>query len=157
MSIRVSSFYGSPDNNGTIYNVEREDGACNDVKILDTGMAYVMEPYSGDINRNAAILAAASYEAFNDLVSGVDTDETEYGEERHWITLRNGRSIEVTHEENGLPQDKQYWSLRLHCSNDEFDANKFWGTMGIISQEFINAIEGTKNTLKAIKNIAKAN
>ena len=31
-------------------------------------------------------------------------DETDFGEPQHWIYLKSGRSLEVTHEEYGLTE-----------------------------------------------------
>ena len=31
-------------------------------------------------------------------------DETPLGEPQHWIYLKSGRSLEITHEEEGLPE-----------------------------------------------------
>lgn len=60
--------------------------------------------------------------------------ETEYGEPQAWIYLKNGTSIEVTHEENGLKPEEQYFSARIHCSDEDFENDVYHSTMGIIDQ-----------------------
>lgn len=61
-----------------------------------------------------------------------ETDYTEWGEPRAWLYLPNGRTIEVTHEEEGLDTKDQYFSVRLHCTDKEFDNMSFDTYMGII-------------------------
>lgn len=58
--------------------------------------------------------------------------ETEYGEPQVWIYLKDNRMIEITHEENGLAIDDQYYSARLHCSDEEFETDMYHSTMGIL-------------------------
>lgn len=66
---------------------------------------------------------------FENLVNS----ETSYGEPQAWIYLEySDRSIEITHEEYGLDESEYYYSLRLHCSDDDFDNDKYHSTMGII-------------------------
>ena len=62
----------------------------------------------------------------------LSNSETEYGEPQLWIYLDNGRSVEITHEEYNLPEDKQFYSVRLHCSEKEFDDDIFYATCGVI-------------------------
>ncbi len=64
--------------------------------------------------------------------------ETAFGEPQTWLYLPNGRSLELTHEENGLQPNEQYFSWRVHCSEDEFDDDKYHSTMGIIDQRVSN-------------------
>lgn len=59
-------------------------------------------------------------------------DYTECGEPRAWVYLPNGRKIEVTHEEEGLDTKDQYFSVRLHCTDKEFDNMSFDTYMGVI-------------------------
>ena len=40
-------------------------------------------------------------------------DETPLGEPQHWIYPKSGRSIEITHEEHGLPENEQYFSIHM--------------------------------------------
>ena len=54
-------------------------------------------------------------------------DETPLGEPQHWIYLKSGRNLEITHEEDGLPENEQYFSIRLHCSEEEWEKGKIWG------------------------------
>lgn len=60
--------------------------------------------------------------------------ETEYGEPQWWIYLKSGRSIEITFESYGLEQTKCYYSVRYHCTDEEFNNDDFHGTLGVIDQ-----------------------
>lgn len=77
-------------------------------------------------------------------------DETPLGEPQHWIYLKSGRSIEVTHEEDGLPENEQYFSIRLHCSNEEFDNGEYSSTVGVITTLTANTAQDTLNCIVAI-------
>ena len=77
-------------------------------------------------------------------------DETPLGEPQHWIYLKSGRSIEVTHEEDGLPENKQYFSIRLHCSEEEFDNGEYSSTIGVITTLTATTAQDTLNCIVAI-------
>ena len=86
-------------------------------------------------------------------------DETPLGEPQHWIYLKSGRSLEVTHEEDGLPENEQYFSIRLHCSNEEFDNEEYSNTVGVITtliattaQDTLNCINTIMRTFKEMEN-----
>ena len=70
-------------------------------------------------------------------------DETALGEPSLTLHLPNDTSIEITHEEDGLSKEEQYFSVRHHCSNEDFDNDTYRATMGIIS-------EGTAETTEEI-------
>ncbi len=57
---------------------------------------------------------------------------TAYGEPQAWIYLDNGRSIEVTHEEDGLDESDQFFTVRLYCTEAEFENQYFNKTIGVI-------------------------
>lgn len=85
-------------------------------------------------------------------------DETPLGEPQHWIYLKSGRSIEVTHEEDGLPENEQYFSIRLHCSEEEFDNGEYSSTVGVITtliattaQDILNCINAIMRTFKEME------
>lgn len=61
--------------------------------------------------------------------------DTALGEPQWWIYLSSGRSIEITFESDGLPDRRRYYSIRLHCSDTEFDDDKFRGTCGVVDQD----------------------
>ena len=77
-------------------------------------------------------------------------DETDFGEPQHWIYLKSGRSLEVTHEEDGLPENKQYFSIRLHCSEEEFDNGEYSSTIGVITTLTTTTAQDTLNCIVAI-------
>ena len=85
-------------------------------------------------------------------------DETPLGEPQHWIYLKSGRSLEVTHEEDGLPENEQYFSIRLHCSEEEFDNGEYSSTIGVITtliattaQDVLNCIVAIMRTFKEME------
>lgn len=57
---------------------------------------------------------------------------TELGEPQAWVELENGRSIEVTLEQHGLEGKGQFYSVRLHCNQREYENNDFSSTNGVI-------------------------
>ena len=61
-------------------------------------------------------------------------DETAFGEPSIWLSLSDDTSIEITHEEESLSEDKQFFSIRRHCSEADFDAGKYKKTVGCIEQ-----------------------
>lgn len=77
-------------------------------------------------------------------------DETPLGEPQHWIYLKSGRSIEVTHEEDGLSENEQYFSIRLHCSEEEFDNGEYSNTVGVITTLVASTAQDTLNCIIAI-------
>lgn len=77
-------------------------------------------------------------------------DETPLGEPQHWIYLKSGRSLEITHEEAGLSEDKQFFSIRLHCSDEEFDNGEYDSTIGVITTLVASTAQDTLNCIIAI-------
>ena len=77
-------------------------------------------------------------------------DETPLGEPQHWVYLKSGRSLEVTHEEDGLPENEQYFSIRLHCSEEEFDNGEYSNTIGVITTLIATTAQDTLNCINAI-------
>ena len=77
-------------------------------------------------------------------------DETALGEPQHWVYLKSGRSLEVTHEEDGLPENEQYFSIRLHCSEEEFDNGEYSSTVGVITTLIATTALDTLNCINAI-------
>ena len=75
-----------------------------------------------------------------------------HGEPQAFISLENGRSIEITLEKEGLSEEDFFYSGRLHCTEEEFDNNAFPSTMGILNQECTeNAdINSVKDLIKAL-------
>ena len=85
-------------------------------------------------------------------------DETDFGEPQHWIYLKSGRSLEITHEEYGLSENEQYFSIRLHCSEEEFDNGEYSNTVGVITtliatkaQDVLNCIVAIMRTFKEME------
>lgn len=63
-------------------------------------------------------------------------DETALGEPIWWIDLKSGRSVEITLESYDIPKHRRYNSIRLHCTNEEFENDTYRGTGGVIDQLF---------------------
>ena len=92
------------------------------------------------------MLTAKDIENFKETFN----DETDFGEPQHWIYLKSGRSLEVTHEEDGLPENEQYFSIRLHCSEEEFDNGEYSNTIGVITTLVASTAQDTLNCIIAI-------
>lgn len=61
-----------------------------------------------------------SIEEIIDIITS-STETTPLGEPQAYLDLSSGRSIEVTNECDDYGDS--FWSLRLHASSDEFDAD----------------------------------
>lgn len=61
-------------------------------------------------------------------------DHTALGEPCAWIYLKDKTSVEITHEESGLDLKDQYFSVRHHCSEEDFENDVYHSTMGVIEQ-----------------------
>lgn len=81
-----------------------------------------------------------------------DIDETFYGEPQAYISLANGRMIEVCCEQNMLEKSEWFYSVRLHCS--EAEEKQYEDTLGIISTQTAKTVSGMN---KLIKKLVKQN
>lgn len=61
-------------------------------------------------------------------------NETSFGEPQAWASLNNGRSIEVVLEQEGLEEKDYYFSVRLHCNEEEYNNHDYHRTDGIIDK-----------------------
>ena len=61
-------------------------------------------------------------------------EETAFGEPQAWLCLKDKTSVEITHEEQGLTSKDQYFSVRHHCSEEDFENGAYDSTMGVIEQ-----------------------
>ena len=61
-----------------------------------------------------------SIEEIIDIITS-STESTPSGEHQAFLDLASGRSIEVINERDDYGD--AFWSLRLHASSDEFDAD----------------------------------
>ena len=58
---------------------------------------------------------------------------TACGEPEAWLCIENGRNVQIVHEEEGLSPDYQFFSVRLHCSDDEYDNGYYHEFCGMIT------------------------
>lgn len=77
-------------------------------------------------------------------------DETALGEPRAWIEFSNGTSLEICHEEDGL--ETPFYSIRLHCSENDFDNGDYKHTCGIMSSETCDNLTDVIHTVTDIVN-----
>lgn len=88
---------------------------------------------------------------------------TPFGEPEAWVCLENGRSVQIVHEEEGLSSDYQFFSVRLHCSDDEYDNGYYNESFGMITYSFSDYtsnpldIEAVRRSLKYIIKVNKSN
>lgn len=73
---------------------------------------------------------------FNDVKKQFENGECDngYGEPQAWIYLDNGRSIEITLEQEGLEEKDYFYSVRLNCNEKEFENNDYHSSNGVIDQ-----------------------
>lgn len=88
------------------------------------------------------------------ITEGNFNDVTALGEKQWWFYVENDRSIEVTHESHGLPEEDWYYSVRLHCNEEEYDSGSFDACEGVIEQINVGHI-GEVN--EAINELVKIN
>jgi len=67
--------------------------------------------------------------------------ETELGEPQIWLYLSDGTSIEVTQEQDGLAEKDYFFSVRHHCSDDDFDNDLYHSTCGEINRAVCNTLD----------------
>lgn len=72
---------------------------------------------------------------------------TAAGEPQIWFNLESGRSVEITLESDGLSEEDWYYSVRLHCSEAEFDRGEYESTMGVIDSLIGSCIESAATAL----------
>ena len=76
-----------------------------------------------------------------DIESQFNDNSNSFGESQAWIYLNNTeRSIEITHEKEGLSPAEEFYSLILHCNEKEFDDGEFYKTNGIIERFLTHTI-----------------
>ncbi len=73
---------------------------------------------------------------------------TAAGDPQVWLSLKSGRSIEITFESDGLPEEDWYYSVRLHCSEAEFDRGEYESSMGIIDSLIGSCIDSAATALE---------
>lgn len=79
------------------------------------------------------------------------------GDPEAWVYLENkDRSIEITLVKVGVPEDKRYYCLRLHCSEEEYDNDVFHSTMGVIDSYCTDTVSDDQ-LIKGIKYMLKVN
>lgn len=79
------------------------------------------------------------------------SDETSLGEPQAWVYLDSGESIEITHEEDGLDVSDMYYSVRLHCSEEDFEKDLYHKTMGVIQEWYCESLKDVERVLSGIK------
>lgn len=63
-----------------------------------------------------------------------EDSQTYLGEPQWWIYLESGRSVEITYGTAGLALADRYCSVRLHCTEEEFDNDIYHSTLGVIDK-----------------------
>ena len=96
--------------------------------------------------------AEEMFEAVKEQLGDANGPGTEYGEPQAFVTLANGRYIEVTLEQEGLQKKDWFYSVRLHCNQREFDDGEYRGTCGII--DLYNTASGDVNEILSLLELA---
>ena len=99
-------------------------------------------PVCPDHRRESQASFAQNQARIQAILADDPETETALGEPQWWIYLDSGRSIEVTWEQDGLEPERQYFSVRLHCTDEEFENDEYHGTCGIIDQACTSDIGG---------------
>ena len=83
---------------------------------------------------------------------GADVGQTAYGEPQAFIPLANGRVIEACCEQEMLPKEDFFYSVRLHCS--EAEEKQYEDSLGVISTQTAKTVSEMN---KLIKKLVKQN
>ena len=77
-------------------------------------------------------------EMLADIRNQFESEEnyTAYGEPEAWIYLENGRSIQIVYYKKGISPDYQFFSVVLHCSEDEYNNGYYHETRGLMARAF---------------------
>ncbi len=67
-----------------------------------------------------------------DIQKQFGENQNGFGEPQAWISLPNGRSIEITLEQEGLSEEEYYYSVRLYRNEEEINNYNLKTTCGII-------------------------
>lgn len=104
--------------------------------LTDLGITYEDFCHAGAQDYVKDYLESQDAQLINDIKTQIigRNNTTSYGEPQAWVSLNNGRSIEVTLEQEGLAKSEYYYSVRLHCSEREYENNDYHSTNGVIDQ-----------------------
>lgn len=104
--------------------------------LTDLGITYDDFCHAGAQDFAKDYLESQDIQLINDIKAQIigRKNTTSYGEPQAWVSLSNGRSIEVTLEQEGLAEPEYYYSVRLHCSEREYENNDYYSTNGVIDQ-----------------------
>lgn len=91
-----------------------------------------------------------------DILKQHKTEMTELGEPQAWIYLDKDRSMEVVEERNGLEKKNYFYSCRLHCSEEEFENDKYYSSMGIIETYLTKGLD-LKDLKRCIQKVIDCN
>lgn len=103
--------------------------------VLDDHLGHFYEKAGFKMLREGNMVRPNLAELFSEIKHQLDIPEnvTQSGEPQGFLSLPNGRSLEVTLESSGLPEEECFYSGRLHCSEEEFDNGIYAETMGVIT------------------------
>lgn len=108
--------------------------AVPEALVYDLEKVDLISAVLADINPAFAGVEAIIIDS-DDNIAEMEFDcETAYGEPQGWIYLKDGSSLEITFESNGLLAPERYYSLRHHCSEKDFENDVYHSTMGIIEE-----------------------
>lgn len=77
-------------------------------------------------------------------------EKTALGEPCTWLSFSDNTSLEICHEEDNL--ETPFYSVRLHCSEDNFDNDTYKDTCGVISTNVCNDMNAVSKTVTNIIN-----
>lgn len=113
---------------------------CLDAGALKVLIEYYSNPQCDESSNEANNVSITVDEILLDIKNQYEQEEncTSYGEPQAFIYLDNGRSIEIVHEEEGLSPENQFFSVRLECSEEEFENHCYDASCGVI-ESFVTA------------------
>lgn len=86
---------------------------------------------------------------YDDIDIMIDfNDETAFGEPVAWLYFSDKTSLEICHEEYDVKPP--FYSVRLHCSEEDFENGTYNKTCGVISSNVCNNFNQTMRTINDI-------
>lgn len=145
-------FYNESEGFSAGWHAVSESEAAQELKDSLEGVTEAMNAIREEGGKPPAIEGFILHQKNGDYRIAEFSGETPLGEPQMWIYLGDGTSIEVTHEEDGLAPEEQYFSIRHHCSEKDFENDAYHKTCGVIAQEASNDVSFIGNALMALIN-----
>lgn len=113
---------------------ESEDELIQDMMYDMYGLSSIRKILA-EVGKDLPFIDELIIEFEDDTVESIQFDAFYMAEERTgWLYLEDGTSVEITEERENLKPEDQFFSIRRHCSEKDFDDDTYHKTMGVIEE-----------------------